>query len=440
MNRMRCVKIATFNYQTTQTPLIIGPNALPVQSIIGATENLLHTGDAGVVRFSACLVCIYTNLVGYRLLPFSLISERSLLERSKPSRSCSKLHGHYRKRRDGSLAYTAQIRISQKSAPVYQESQAFERKAGRSGMEEASRGLAVRGWCCRAHRSEECRYLVTTCRTGAQPYSSLTSPRLRCLPNAMCDARISYENLGCSPRARCGPTTLRDQLDALLQHVFETQTCKPTSINMPNRTIAIDPCADLFMPIKAQAICNHYRRLREHFGSGNTSSNRQTPYPVLRLVALMNARSHIIANAAISPYRKGEIPLAKDFIESIPSHSVTLLDKGFFSADLLLSIQDIEKNRYWMIPERKGTVRTQLEHYGDGDYLVQMKVSPQARKKNPALPEYWQVRAVTYEVEGKEKTVFTSLPASNRSRRFITSGGKSSWGSGISKARCKTMH
>ena len=39
-----------------------------------------------------------------------------------------------------------------------------------------------------------------------------------------------------------------------------------------------------------------------------------------------------------------------------------------------------------------------------------MTVSPQARKKNPALPTHWQVRAVTYEVAGKEKTVFTSLP------------------------------
>lgn len=56
---------------------------------------------------------------------------------------------------------------------------------------------------------------------------------------------------------------------------------------------------------------------------------------VLWLVALMNARSHIIANAAISPYRKGETPLAKEFVEAIPDHSVTLLDKGFFSADLL---------------------------------------------------------------------------------------------------------
>lgn len=160
-------------------------------------------------------------------------------------------------------------------------------------------------------------------------------------------------------------------------------------------------------------------QLRAHFGSGNTSSDRQTPYPVLRLVALMNARSHVIANAAISPYRKGEIPLARDFVDAIPGNSVTLLDKGFFSADLLLSIQDEPDNRHWLIPERKGTVRTELECYGDGDCLVQMKVSPQARKKNSLLPEHWQVRAVTYEVEGKEKTVFTSLPASQFSAEQV---------------------
>lgn len=159
--------------------------------------------------------------------------------------------------------------------------------------------------------------------------------------------------------------------------------------------------------------------LRTHFGSGNTSSSRQTPYPVLRLVALMNARSHVIANAAISPYRRGEIPLASGFVESIPSNSVTLLDKGFFSADLLLSIQTGASNRHWLIPERKGTVRAELERYGDGDCLVQMKVSQQARKKNPQLPAHWQARVVTYEVQGKEKTVLTSLPASHFSAEQV---------------------
>lgn len=150
--------------------------------------------------------------------------------------------------------------------------------------------------------------------------------------------------------------------------------------------------------------------LRAHFGSGNTSTDRQTPYPMLRLVTLMNVRSHVLANAAISPYRKGEIPLASEFIQSLPDHSVSLLDKGFFGADLLLRIQTEATNRHWLIPERKGLVYTELEHYGDGDRLLQMSVSPQARKKNPALPAQWQVRAVTYEVAGKPKTVFTSLP------------------------------
>ena len=94
--------------------------------------------------------------------------------------------------------------------------------------------------------------------------------------------------------------------------------------------------------------------LRAHFGSGNTSTNRQTPYPMLRLVTLMNVRSHVIANAAISPYRKGEIPLASEFIHSLPDKAVTLLDKGFFGADLLLRIQAEDTDRHWIIPERKG--------------------------------------------------------------------------------------
>ena len=49
---------------------------------------------------------------------------------------------------------------------------------------------------------------------------------------------------------------------------------------------------------------------------------------MLWLVTLMNVRSHVIANAAISPYRKGEI-LASEFIHSLPDKSVILLDKGF---------------------------------------------------------------------------------------------------------------
>jgi len=85
---------------------------------------------------------------------------------------------------------------------------------------------------------------------------------------------------------------------------------------------------------------------RDHFGSGNTRTNRQTLNPMRRLVALMNVRAHMVVNAAISPYRKGEIPLARDFIQSLPAHCVTLLDKCFFSADLLLGIAGLFLDKF----------------------------------------------------------------------------------------------
>ncbi|WP_449405573.1 hypothetical protein [Marinomonas maritima] len=42
-----------------------------------------------------------------------------------------------------------------------------------------------------------------------------------------------------------------------------------------------------------------------------------------------------------------------------------------------------------------------------------MKVFLQARKKGSNLPEYWDVRAINYDVQGKAKTVLTSLPISD---------------------------
>ncbi|MBD3756259.1 MAG: IS4 family transposase [Gammaproteobacteria bacterium] len=150
--------------------------------------------------------------------------------------------------------------------------------------------------------------------------------------------------------------------------------------------------------------------LREHFGSGNTSTERQTPFPMLRLVALMNVRSHIVLNARISPYRRGEIPLAADFFSTIPAHSVTLFDKGFWSADLLLGLQQQGQGRHWLIPARKGLVAEEIHRNNAHDRELRMKVSPQARKRNPALPELWTVREVSYESKGKTKTVYTSLP------------------------------
>ena len=167
--------------------------------------------------------------------------------------------------------------------------------------------------------------------------------------------------------------------------------------------------------------------LREHFGSGNTSTDRQTPFPMMRLVALMNVRSHLILDAQLSPYRRSEMRLADEFLQQIPDHSVTLFDKGFWSADLMLSLSDVGINRHWLTPARKNLVSEEIVRYGKHDRLVRMKVSPQARKRNPSLPTHWEVREVSYEVLGKLKPVMTSLLANTYSTMAVAKLYQQRW-------------
>lgn len=167
--------------------------------------------------------------------------------------------------------------------------------------------------------------------------------------------------------------------------------------------------------------------LREYYCSANTSTTRQSAYPVMRLVALMNLGSHVLLDAVTAPYRRSEILLAQSLTASIPDNSVTLFDKLFYSADLLVTLNQQGNNRHWLLPARKNMVAETEESYGSGDRLLKLKVSPQARKKNPALPEFWYARAVTYEVNGVEKTVLTSLPADRYRAKDVAELYHSRW-------------
>lgn len=167
--------------------------------------------------------------------------------------------------------------------------------------------------------------------------------------------------------------------------------------------------------------------LREYYGSANTSTERQSAYPVMRLVALMNLGSHVLLDAVTAPYRRSEIALAQSLTSALPDNSVTLFDKLFYSADLLLMLNRQGNNRHWLLPARKNMVAETEESYGSGDRLLKLKVSPQARKKNPSLPEFWYARAVTYELNGAEKTVLTSLPSDRYKAKDVAELYHSRW-------------
>ncbi len=71
-------------------------------------------------------------------------------------------------------------------------------------------------------------------------------------------------------------------------------------------------------------------------------------------------------------------------IKALPDNSITLFDKLFHSADLLLTLSRSGENRHWLLPARKDIVSEVQESYGAGDRLLKMKVSA-GSKTEPVL-------------------------------------------------------
>lgn len=148
---------------------------------------------------------------------------------------------------------------------------------------------------------------------------------------------------------------------------------------------------------------------REHFGAQEYASGAVASYPQLRLLTLTSLSTHLVRDAVFGEYGKNEMRYAKDLLAAIPDHCLTVFDKGFLSAELLLQVQSAGTARHWLIPARSNS---RWQRLGDdpSDYLVQMKVSPQARKANPLLPEFWQARAIeTVSARGQRRILLTSL-------------------------------
>ena len=84
---------------------------------------------------------------------------------------------------------------------------------------------------------------------------------------------------------------------------------------------------------------------------------------------------------------------AKTLVERIADHSLTIFDRGFLSAEILLGLSLAGEARHYLIPAKSNTKWALLSGTAE-DGLVRMRVSPQARTKAPSLPEYWTARAI----------------------------------------------
>jgi hypothetical protein len=146
---------------------------------------------------------------------------------------------------------------------------------------------------------------------------------------------------------------------------------------------------------------------REAFGVSR-SGQGEAPYPMLRLVALMEARTHLIRSVRFGPIVEHERTVAEDLWPEIPEHSLTLVDKGLFSVHRMLDLE--QRGRHWLTRARVNIHYRVVKSLGPGDDLIEIRLDPDARKRDRDLPTTHVVRCVHYQRKGfRPDRLITSL-------------------------------
>jgi hypothetical protein len=153
------------------------------------------------------------------------------------------------------------------------------------------------------------------------------------------------------------------------------------------------------------------------------SGRGQSGYPQLRMVTLMALRSHLIAAAASGPCsgkKTGEGTLAKELWPKVPDASLVIVDKGLIDYGVFFRLShdedgQVHERKHWLVRAKKNASYKTLEVLGEGDELVELTLSTNARVKDPGLPKTMVARAVRYQVKGfQPQTLLTSLVDADR--------------------------
>lgn len=155
---------------------------------------------------------------------------------------------------------------------------------------------------------------------------------------------------------------------------------------------------------------------RGHFGGQDSGRHeggrdeRQSGYPLMRLVVAMALRSHVLAAAVFGPYAIDERTYAASVWDSIPDRSLVLIDRHYLQANVLVPLTTKGAERHWMTRAKSNTKFRLIRRLGKGDELVEFEVSREARKKDPSLPTHFDVRAIHYQRKGYQpQLLLTSL-------------------------------
>jgi hypothetical protein len=149
------------------------------------------------------------------------------------------------------------------------------------------------------------------------------------------------------------------------------------------------------------------------FGRVPTRWESTGGYPLLRLVALMVLRRHVLTGLALGAYRDSELALATTLWPQLPDTSLVILDREFATYALFHQLADPARQRHWLSRGKTGRNalrRRVVERLGPGDAVVALHPSHQTRFVHRDLPPTLRVRAIRYHHRGfRPQTLLTSL-------------------------------
>jgi len=143
---------------------------------------------------------------------------------------------------------------------------------------------------------------------------------------------------------------------------------------------------------------------RAEFGGANAGGGRgESGYPLVRVVAMMALRSHVLAAFRFAEYATGETTLARGIWNEVPENSLVIVDRNFLVKKDLIHLET-SGNRHWLSRTKVNTKWAISEKLGKDDYLVEWDV------RETGLPSTWTLRAIHYTKKGYPRaTLLTSL-------------------------------
>lgn len=229
-------------------------------------------------------------------------------------------------------------------------------------------------------------------------------------------------------------TEVAGQLELALPAIDGSMTVAPSALSQARTRLGSEPMEWLFLRTAEQwanrsADRDRWRGLalygvdgttmrvadsvgnREHFGSQSAGADHGiSGYPLMRVVVLMALRSHLLAAATFGPFAIDERVYATSLWQSVPDNSLVLVDRHHLQANVLIPMMTTGVQRHWMTRAKSSTEFTRIRSLGNGDELVEIKVSSEARRKDHSLPTHYDVRAIRYQRKGfQPQLLLTSL-------------------------------